>query len=266
VPLFVPTLDLHLLDGGRGPGGGSAITIRNPMTDLRRDLTQGQDIPLLRVTTDDPHPDYLRISVLNRFSDNEWSSGDRDVPTNNLPDGPMPALVGVASTVRRIEYHYDVSVTSDFSSTWLPTQAPISQIVATGDWRYDDSTMDFIAGDKGLTTAGMAYSMTGVDLTLNAADMARAPSSSGLVSRDYVQLPPGLPTLVRTLANEVTRDAPSRFEKAVALQDWFSKTGGSPTRSATPPPATAWTTWSRSSATATAAAPATASSSPPPWP
>src|SRR6478672_4202743 len=86
--------------------------------------------------------------------------------------------------------------------------------------------MDFIAGDKGLTTAGMAYSMTGVDLTLNAADMARAPSSSGLVSRDYLQLPPGLPTMVRTLANEVTRDAPSRFEKAVALQDWFSKTGG----------------------------------------
>ncbi len=226
VPLLIPTLDLHLLDGGRGSGGDSDITIKNPMADLRRDLSRGEDIPLLRVTTDDPSPDYLRISVLNTFNDNEWSSGDRDVPTNNLPDGPMPGLVGVSSTLGRTEYHYDVSVSSQFSSTWLPTQSPISQIVAEGDWRYDTSTMDFIAGDEDLTTAGMSYSMTGVDLDLSAADMARAPSSAGMVSRAFVQLPAGLPSIVRTLANDVTRDAPSRYEKAVALQDWFSKSGG----------------------------------------
>ena len=101
--------------------------------------------------------------MLNSFSDNEWTSGDRDVPTNNLADGQMPGLVGVASTVKRTEYHYDVSVSSDFSSTWLPTQAPISQITADGDWRYDTSTMDFLAGDEDLTTSGMSYSMTGVE-------------------------------------------------------------------------------------------------------
>ena len=226
VPLLIPTLELHLLDGGRGPGGGSDITIKNPMADLRRDLSQTEDIPLLRVTTDDPSPDYLRISALNMFNDNEWTSGDRDVPTNNLADGQMPGLVGVASTMKRTEYHYDVSVSSDFSSSWLPTQAPISQIAADGDWRYDTSTMDFLAGDGDLTTSGISYSMTGVSLEYSAADMARAPSSAGLVSRDYVQLPPGLPTIVRTLANDVTRDAPSRYEKAVALQNWFSTTGG----------------------------------------
>jgi len=226
VPLLIPTLDLHLLDGGRGPGGDSDITIKNPMADLRRDLSRTEDVPLLRVTTDDPHPDYLRISVLNTFNDNEWTSGDRDVPTNNLADGEMPDLVGVASTVSRTEYHYDVSVTSTFSSSWLPTQAPISRIAADGDWRYDASTMDFISSDEDLTTAGMSYSMTGVELGLSAADMARAPSSAGMVSRDFVQLPSGLPTIVRTLANEVTRDAPTRYEKAVALQNWFSRTGG----------------------------------------
>ena len=34
--------------------------------------------------------------------------------------------------------------------------------------------------------------------------MAKAPSSSGAVRRDYTELPPGMPTMVRTLANEVT--------------------------------------------------------------
>ncbi|MFC4787320.1 transglutaminase TgpA family protein [Nocardioides sp. MAHUQ-72] len=225
VPLLIPTLDLHVFDGGRGPGGGSDISIRNPMIDLRRDLSRPEDVPLVRVTTDDPAPDYLRISVLNRFSDNEWSSGDRDVPAGNTADGQMPALVGVAGTVPRREYGYEVAVDRAFASSWLPTQAPISRIVASGDWRYDTSTMDFISGDKEVTTAGMQYSMTSVDLELDAADMASAGSAYGLVSKDYLDTPTDLPPMVRTLANEVTRDAPSRYEKAVALQNWFSSTG-----------------------------------------
>ncbi len=226
VPLLIPTWGLHLLDGGRGPGDGQDITISNPITDLRRDLHRGEDLPLLRVTTDDPNPGYLRIAVLNHYDDEEWSAGSREVPANNLPDGDMPALLGVASTVPRTEYHYKVSVLPTFDSTWLPTQAPISRIVAGGDWRYDPSTMDFLAGRSGLTTAGMRYTMSAVKLDLNAADLARATSSSGLVSRRYTELPAGIPTIVRTLANEVTRDAPSRYEKAVALQNWFRQDGG----------------------------------------
>ena len=47
VPLLVPTLSLRWFDFGVGPGGDSDIVIENPMTDLRRDLTRGPDIPLL---------------------------------------------------------------------------------------------------------------------------------------------------------------------------------------------------------------------------
>lgn len=226
LPLLVPTLNLHLFDLGPGAGGDSDIVIENPMADLRRDLNRGQDVTLLRVTTDDPHPAYMRISVLNRFLDNEWTSGDRNVPTNNLADGDMPGLQGVATSVTRTEYDYRVLATSNFRSTWLPTQAPISRIVADGDWRYDTETMDFIAGDRDLNTAGLEYSMSGVQLGLTAAALVNAPSTAGLVSKEFTSLPTGLPSSVRNLANEVTREAPSRFEKAVALQKWFRETGG----------------------------------------
>lgn len=225
VPLLIPTLDLHLLDGGRGGGNGSDISITNPMTDLRRDLLRGDDFPVLQVSTDDPEPRYLRISVLNRFSDNEWSSGDRDVPTDHLASGEMPELLGVSPSVPRREYHYEVSVTDSFESRWLPTQAPISAIDAEGDWRYDESTMDFIAGDDDLTTAGIDYSMTGVELDLQASDLAQATTFTGAVSRDYLATPTSLPSMVRSLAAEVTREAPTRYEKAVALQNWFRRDG-----------------------------------------
>jgi transglutaminase-like putative cysteine protease len=225
VPLLIPTLDLHLLDGGRGGGSGSDITITNPMTDLRRDLLRGDDFPVLTVSTDDPEPAYLRISVLTRFSDNEWSAGDRDVPTDHLADGQMPELVGVSPSLPRREYHYAVDVTDSFDSRWLPTQAPISGIEADGDWRYDDSTMDFIAGDDDLTTSGISYSMTGVKLDLQASDLAQATTFTGAVSRDYLATPTSLPSMVPSLAAEVTREAPTRFEKAVALQNWFRRDG-----------------------------------------
>ena len=226
VPLLIPTLSLSVFDIGNGPGGDSDITITNPMTDLKRDLTQRPDVPVIRFTTEDPDPEYLRISVLNRFSDNAWTSGDRDVPTGNLADGVLPELSGVAPSVTRTQYDYEMTVLPNFDSTWLPTQAPISRIQARGDWRYDESTMDFIAGDSDLTTAGLTYSMTAVDLGLSAESMARTTASSNVVGKAYTELPPGLPTLVRSITNDVTRNAPTRYEKAVALQTWFRDTGG----------------------------------------
>ncbi|WP_180933663.1 transglutaminase-like domain-containing protein [Nocardioides ungokensis] len=47
-----------------------------------------------------------------------------------------------------------------------------------------------------------------------------------MVGQEYTALPTDLPAIVSTLATQVTRDAPTRFEKAVALQQWFSSTGG----------------------------------------
>ena len=221
VPLGVPTLDVHLLDIGRGPGGNTEISIDNPMTDLVRDLNRPRDTPLLQVRSEQVEPSYLRISVLNRFSENEWSPGDRDIPLENRPTGALPTLDGVSQSVPRRTLDYSVEAYDNFSSRWLPTFAPLSSIEATGDWRYDDTTMDFLAGDDDLDVAGSSWTMTGVDLDLSAQELADAPSSVGMVSASYTDLPSDMPPLVRQLATQVTADAPTRFQKAVALQDWF---------------------------------------------
>lgn len=224
LPIAIPTLTLSAFDFGAGNGGGDdSITVSNPIADLRRDLRRDVDIPLLRVSTDDPRPEYLRISVLNRFRDAEWSSGDRQVPTENLPNGSMPALEGVSPDIGRTSYDYDVSVTNEFEATWLPTQAPVSAVTAPGDWRFDPRTMDFIASDDDLDTAGISYSMTAVELQLRGNALADAQPSTVGVSDEYTELPSGLPALVRDLALEQTAAAENRFDKAVALQNWFRR-------------------------------------------
>ena len=224
-PLLVPTLSLGVFGFGPGDGPGSDIAVDNPMTDLRRDLLRTDDVPLLRVTTDAPDPSYLRIAALNRFNDNEWSTGDRDIPVEQRADGQVP-LPGLDRRVPRTQYDYEATALSQFRSRWLPTSTLISRISAAGDWRYDVETLDFLAADEDLDTAGLTYSFTGVEPELDAEALAASASSAGEVDSSYRDLPGDLPPLVDNLALEVTREFPSRYEKAVALQDWFREDGG----------------------------------------
>jgi len=225
IPQFVPTLSLSVFGFGQGNGNGGDITVANPMVDLRRDLLRGEDRPLLQVRTDNPAPSYLRIAALNRYSDQEWSTGDRDIPDEQRAQGPI-SNPDLDPTVSRTRYQTDVSARIDFESPWLPTAYPLERIFAPGDWRYDVTTFDFLSAEDDLDTAGLNYSMTELELELDAKTLADAPSWSGKVSRDFIELPDDFPAFVRTLAQEVTRDVPSRYEKAVALQEWFREDGG----------------------------------------
>ena len=76
--------------------------------------------------------------------------------------------------------------------------------------------------------------------------LADAASAAGEVDSSYRDLPDDLPPLVDNLALEVTRDYPSRYEKAVALQNWFREDGGFEYSLDTARPATAPTSSSRS--------------------
>ncbi|MDP3889708.1 DUF3488 and transglutaminase-like domain-containing protein [Nocardioides sp.] len=225
-PHLLPTLSLQLVEWGRGSGGGNEVTLENPMADLRRDLRRGNDVPLVRVRTDEPDPAYLRIAVLNRFSGNTWSSGDRQIPETQTARGVMPPLKGVRPRVPREQFTHGISVTDDFTSTWLPTPAPISRINAAGAWRYDLDTMDFLASEDDLSTEDMRYSATAVRLELDAVSMARSPRGGGAVAATFTDLPDDVPEFVEELTDEVVGDAESDFEKAVALQRWFREEGG----------------------------------------
>jgi transglutaminase-like putative cysteine protease len=220
LPVFIPTLHLAVFGGGSGPGHGE-VHVENPIVDLRGYLRRGEDIPLVRLRTDDPSPTYLRIAVLTHFTDNQWSPGNRSIPSDQRATGLLPPLVGVDPDLPRQEYDYELTATDDFDSRWLPTMPQITQIVAAGDWRYDRSTMDFMGGeDPPTSTSGLSWSMTGVDLDLRAAELAAAPSTIGSLEK-FTDLPSDFPRTVSDLAIEVTAEQPTRYQRAVALQDWF---------------------------------------------
>lgn len=224
LPAFIPTLDLGLISGGSGPGRDE-VTIENPIADLRRDLQRGDDVPLLRLTTDDPRPEYLRVASLTVFTNNEWRAGTRKIPADQRAQGGPLTLPGVGPSVTRAEFDYEVSAHPRFDSRWLPTTSQVSRVEAAGDWRYDRETMDFFAYTDGLDTAGLTWSMTGVRLGLTAVELAAAPAAGSDLDR-FTELPEDLPRSVRDLAVEVTAGEPTRYQRAVRLQQWFRTDGG----------------------------------------
>jgi transglutaminase-like putative cysteine protease len=224
VPAAVPTMSMSVFEGN-GPGNRE-VEVRDPMVDLRRDLRRGEDIPLLWVTTPGPKPTYLRLSVLARFNGSQWTPGDREIPETQTATGTLPALEGVSVTLPRREFKYDVRIGPDFESTWLPTMPHITRIAAGDDWRYDVSTRDFIAARDGVTTAERTYDFTGVQLTYDAPSMNDAVSGAGSVPGIFTDVPSTLSNEIRRLAASVTADAPTRFQKAQRLQQWFREDGG----------------------------------------
>lgn len=224
LPAVVPTMSMSVFEGN-GPGSRE-VEIKDPMVDLRRDLRRGEDIPLLWVTTPGPRPTYLRISVLANFNGTAWTPGDREIPGTQSATGALPPLDGVALSVPRREFTYNIRVSPDFDSTWLPTMPQVTQIAAGSGWRYDVSTRDFIAARDDVTAAEQNYDFTGVQLTYDADSMNDAVAGAGDVPGIFTDVSPSLNNEIRRLAASVTADAPTRFQKAQTLQQWFREDGG----------------------------------------
>ena len=86
--------------------------------------------------------------MLNRFDGDEWSSGNRDVPTEQRRRRrPCPPLPGLDRTVARKEYDYDVEASTSFESTLAADAVPDPRSRPPATGATTDDTMDFLAGD-----------------------------------------------------------------------------------------------------------------------
>ena len=228
VPLLLPTFGGTFFSGGRGNGSGSGdvVSISNPMVDLRRDLTRGTDVDLLTVRTQDPDPSYLRISVLDSFDGTAWRPADRDIPVEQRANGPVSSPPGLDQDVARREYTSAITTSDFFRSRWLPTPYPAVSVNAPGDWRYDRTTLDFINASENQTAAGLSYTLRALEVRPTAGQLADAAIAPSDIAESGTALPDSFPASVRALAQRVTAGKDSRFEKGVALQQWFRVGGG----------------------------------------
>ena len=211
---------------GDGAGGGSTAegpVLLDPLVSMRRNLTLSNDSEVLRYRTASPDPSYLRVTALESFDGTTWRQRP-GLESGRDPGWDLPGVVqapsdGALST-------YDISVTN-LENAFLPLPYPIAELksiagVESG-WHLDPATGVAFSQDQAAT--GTNYQVTAIEPAVNAGDLRSAPLPKGTLW-PQLNLPAGMSPIVRETALEVTADAKTPYDKALALQRWFTRDGG----------------------------------------
>ncbi|WP_091448312.1 transglutaminase family protein [Actinokineospora iranica] len=208
------------LPGGSGGGGRDGGLALKPFTALRGMLDQGSNVELFRVRGLGNESRYLRAMTLPRYDRNGgWIAADAladDISANgDLP--PAPGDDG-AGTITRVEIEPINS-----QDLWAPVYGIPRRLSDVPDGLFYDRS------------GGMVYSRNSRKLPkyVEDADLSQ-PTANDLRASgaDFGEIDPvylaadGIDTQVVRLADELTRDQPTMFDKTLALQEYFSLANG----------------------------------------
>ncbi|MFF7212033.1 DUF3488 and DUF4129 domain-containing transglutaminase family protein [Streptomyces sp. NPDC008238] len=220
----LPSTGVGLLPtGGSGSGngrGGGTISAVNPVVALQDNLNQSDDRVVLRYRTNAvSNADmYLRIVALDRFTGDKWEPAQRSL--TGVPK-VLPGPQGLGSGVKATEVATSIAADKSYVQMWLPLPYPATQVQVGGRWRFEQTGRTII-GDRGQTTSGTQYQVSSLELEPTAEQLASAPPADARLRAEYTKVPGSLPEVVAQTARDVTKDAGNDYERALALQRWFT--------------------------------------------
>jgi transglutaminase-like putative cysteine protease len=198
-------------DGG-GRKNGTRVTL-SPLVDIRGRLVSQSSVELFTVVTDTPT--YWRITSLDRFDGNIWSSLSNYRPAGTrLPViGPDASRGGSAKSTQEFEI-------SGLASIWLPAAYRPERLNTSGKVRFDPDSAS-LATDKE-TSDGMKYTVESALPRLTAIDLATAAVDVPAdIAARYLELPASVSRQVQREARRVAGTEQSPYKRAKALQDYF---------------------------------------------
>jgi transglutaminase-like putative cysteine protease len=232
LPLLVPGLKAHRLFPGEGTGKGNGgshgqISFPKPLDLLNTDLRETRPVPVLTYHTTDGTPPYLQLYVLNTLSTNAWTMGPPPETTALTSRGFLPAVPGMASTTPGPPVHEWVNLGTNLANqgnvSYLPLPYAARQVkVAAGDWRIDGTTLSVLSPSARL--AGLHYQVLAKDVNPLPEQLRKSPSAAA----SFEDL--SVPTAYRTkklikLVKRITKGKTTAYDKAVAIQSWFTASG-----------------------------------------
>ncbi len=230
LPLAVPGMTSGLLDrfgggglgggGGDGPGGGAAVNLTALLKD---NLNRDKAFDMVKVTTSDPNPYYLRFAIADQVTKDGFinrSPAGGDPVNRGLPEYAPPAVNGVTSRL------YSAQVeTVNFDMRLAPA---FQQIVSTSgldsSWIFDAGTNQIYSGRSSITGKTYQFEFVRVEYTPAAlrAVTETPPAEGGAGELAAVPPVPQVSELVADLIEGKT----TRYDRVRAIYDHFSPRNG----------------------------------------
>ena len=215
VPLLIPGLRggvPHNNGNGLGFGNGSKAVTVNPIVTIQGFIGANVVQTVLTYKSTDPTPPYLRLTALDDFDGTTFKpvtlSADAQAEVSN--GITAPAAVGPQQ-----QTSVDVS---DLKVHWLPIPQQVQAVQVPGDWRYDSPTNTIFSSRD--DTQNLQYSVESVTPNPTANELNSATTVDPSVLDDTKL--PTIPQSVQNLTQQVTKNATTQFQKAVAIQDFLT--------------------------------------------
>ncbi|MEV6974825.1 DUF3488 and transglutaminase-like domain-containing protein [Kitasatospora sp. NPDC093806] len=225
LPAFLPRWSSGLVHSGsgtaagkHGPGGISSL---DPLVSLTSALPNPRGVELFTYRSESPVADrtYLRTGSLDAFDGTTWKRGSGDtVPFK----GTFPPPEGL-SNADLAEVKVDVRIGNQLEDALLPMPYPPKSVGLRDNdaWQLDPVTASLLPV-KEKAIKGLSYSATGLDVPATAGQLRNVPPAPNRIREQYLSLPRDLPDLVKQKADAVTGRSRTAYDKAVALQEWFT--------------------------------------------
>ena len=206
------------LIGPRLPGAGQKALINtsnhrevtqvlSPLVDIRSRLVNLSNTELFSVASSEPN--YWRETALSIFDGNTWK----------LPDGDLKSVSGAFATAspNSREVVQQIHIAGLGGSLLPAAYSPVR--VEDGAVYWVDGTGTLVVPRDGLQRAAN-FTIVSAVVDVAAADLANATSLSPPTS-SMTDLPSDFPASVAQAALDVTANATTVYDKALALQNWF---------------------------------------------
>ncbi|MGS2619152.1 transglutaminase TgpA family protein [Micromonospora sp. LZ34] len=231
LPLAVPGMTGGLLDtlgSGTGNGTGRPGQGGNPgrinlFAALSGQLNQSEVADLVKVTTNEPQPFYLRFGVADELR----PDGFRVTPPTGRPanrDLPDPAD-GIHPGVAQNRYRATVEVTKNLDMPLLPVYAqPVRTEKLNGNWLYDDNRAILFSNREDSRDKRYSFEYVRSTYSPDTLRQARPLGSDHAARRQYTAVPPAAE--VDELVRSLVRGKRTEYDKVRAIYDHFSADNG----------------------------------------